>query len=78
LPNRDECSGTTEPADPWSRIDVSGTLGEVSRRVLAQAERRAIARALSATEGDRSRAADVLQIPLRMLNSRIREYKIEG
>jgi DNA-binding NtrC family response regulator len=69
-------ASSAAPTDPWDLIDLSGSLGEVSRRVLVEAERRAIGRVLSQAGGDRVRAAELLQIPLRMLNSKVRDYKL--
>ncbi|MGE3841799.1 MAG: sigma-54 interaction domain-containing protein, partial [Vicinamibacterales bacterium] len=62
--------------DPWEAIDFSGSLAEVSRRVLDEVERRAVTRALQQCEGDRGRAAELLQIPLRMLNHKLRDLKL--
>jgi DNA-binding NtrC family response regulator len=63
--------------DPWAGIDLSGSLADVSRRVLAEAERRKLLQTLQAVGGDRARAAEILQIPLRMLNGKLRDHKIE-
>ena len=65
------------PSDPWEHIDLSGSLSEASRRVLAEVERRKIASALSDVAGDRVRAAELLQVPLRILLGKIREYQLE-
>ncbi len=62
--------------DPWERIDLSGSLSDVSRRVLVEVERRAIGRALAEAAGDRAVAAERLQVPLRMLNARVRDLKL--
>lgn len=61
------------PADPWEAIDLSGRLEEVSRRVLGEVERRAIARALDQAGGDAGRASEILGIPYRQLLARLRE-----
>ena len=63
--------------DPWAQINLSGSLPDVSRRVLAEVERRKIGQAMTETGGDRARAAERLQIPLRFLNAKIREYRLE-
>ncbi|MGE3273528.1 MAG: sigma-54-dependent transcriptional regulator [Vicinamibacterales bacterium] len=55
------------PADPWDALDLSGPLAAVTAQAAEQAERRAIARALAAANGDVARAADVLQIGFREL-----------
>ena len=59
-------------ADPWDAIDLSGSLHEVSTRVLAEAERRAIARALREAGGDAGKASDLLGIPCRVLAARLK------
>ncbi len=61
------------PADPWDAIDLSGSLDEVSRRVLNEAERRAVARALEQAGGDAGRASEILGIPYRQLVARMRD-----
>jgi DNA-binding NtrC family response regulator len=68
--------GDRDGDDPWDRIDLTGTLADVSRRVLAEAERRAIRRALDQAAGDRGRAAEFLRVPLRMLASKLRDHQI--
>ena len=62
--------------DPWDQIDLSGTLPDVSRRVLMEVERRKIQQALVQTNWDQARAAAALQIPPRVLLARVREYKL--
>jgi DNA-binding NtrC family response regulator len=74
--------GAQEPAgrtqqDPWAQVDLSGSLADVSRRVLAEVERRKITVALMQAQGDRSRAAAALEVPLRYLQGKMRELRIE-
>jgi transcriptional regulator with GAF, ATPase, and Fis domain len=64
------------PADPWAHLDWSGSLSEVSRRALGQVERRKILKALDEAGGDRVRTAAALQVPVRFLLAKIREYRI--
>ncbi len=63
--------------DPWARVDLSGTLAEASRRVLASVERRKIQDALAEARGSRERAADLLRIGVKMLGAKMKEYGIE-
>ena len=65
------------PSDPWTLIDLSGTLAEASRRVLVEVERRKIALALAETGGDRRAAAERLQVPVRFLLAKIRQFRLE-
>ena len=64
-------------ADPWANVDLSGSLADVSRRALAEVERRKIALALREAQGDRARAAAALQVPARYLAGKMREFRIE-
>jgi DNA-binding NtrC family response regulator len=66
----------TGNVDPWSAIDLSGTLAEASRRVLAEMEKRKIAEALAAHGGDAGTVAEVLQIPYKALVAKIRQYQL--
>jgi two-component system response regulator HydG len=72
---RDAPPSGEEPDGPWSQIDLSGTLVEASRRVVAEAERRKITQTLKDT-GDRSRAAEVLQISYKVLLAKMKEYRL--
>ena len=84
------CDGTTiEPAhlrlDPPVRsgptlsdvLDLSGSLPEVTKRVVARAEDEAIALALRETDGDRAAAVERLGISLSTLNRRLRKAEPE-
>ncbi len=73
---RPAASAPVEPS-PWERIDVSGTLADASRRVLAEVERRKIAGALKQAGGSREGAADALQIPVKALVGKMKDYGIE-
>jgi DNA-binding NtrC family response regulator len=69
----------TSPAasDPWAHVDLSGSLADVSRRVLAEVERLKIVQALEQTQGDRLRAAAALGVPVRFLQGKMRALRIE-
>jgi transcriptional regulator with GAF, ATPase, and Fis domain len=66
-----------EEESPWDKIDLSGTLTEASRRVIAEVERRKIEQALKDAAGNRARAADMLQVNFKVLTSKLREYGLE-
>ena len=72
-----EPPGAEPPPDPWDQIDLSGTLPEVSRRVLAEAERRKIEQVLREADHNKGRAAELLGIPFRMLVAKVKEYRLE-
>jgi DNA-binding NtrC family response regulator len=59
---------------PWEQIDLSGSLGDAVRRVTEEVERRKIAEALRTGGGDKARAAELLQISVKALLSKQREY----
>lgn len=61
---------------PWEQIDLSGTLPDVLRRVMNEAERRKIERVLRESPGNRQRAADLLQISQKMLQQKVKDYGI--
>lgn len=64
------------PADPWEQIDLSGSLAEASRRVMAEVERRKIAEAMSAAGGEVGRASEMLGIPYRAMVAKLKEHGI--
>ncbi len=61
-------------ASPWGAIDLSGTLADASRRVLAEVERRKIEQALKEGSGHTGRAAEILQVSYKLLVQKVREY----
>jgi DNA-binding NtrC family response regulator len=66
------------PPSPWSQIDLSGTLSEAMRRVLSEAERVKIESALKEAEGNKGRAADLLQINYKLFLGKLKEYRLES
>jgi DNA-binding NtrC family response regulator len=68
-----------EPAvDPWDGIDLSGSLADASRRVLAEVERRKVLAALAEAGGQKPRAADLLQVSYKTLLQKLKDFGIEG
>ena len=63
--------------DPWNAIDLSGTLADASRRVLAEVEKRKILQALKKAGSNTGRAADILQISHRALMVKMEEHRVE-
>ena len=63
--------------DPWDAIDLSGSLADASRRVLAEVEQRKIRQALRKAGSNTGRAADTLQISHRALIVKMQEHGIE-
>jgi DNA-binding NtrC family response regulator len=63
-------------ADPWSQIDLSGTMAEAMRRLSGVVERRKIELALQDAGGDKARAAQALQIGFKVLAQKLRVYGV--
>jgi DNA-binding NtrC family response regulator len=66
-----------EDEGPWSKIDLSGTLAEASRRTLVEVERRKIEQALKEAAGNRGRAAEILQVSFKTFTTKSREHGLE-
>jgi DNA-binding NtrC family response regulator len=65
------------PPSPWSQIDLSGTLTEVTRRVTAEVERLKIEEALHEADNNKGRAAELLQVSYKTLLAKLKEHQIE-
>jgi DNA-binding NtrC family response regulator len=66
----------SEERDPWSEIDLSGTMADASRRVLADVERRKIVQALKEASGNPGIAAEILQVSFKTLQAKLKDYQI--
>jgi two-component system, NtrC family, response regulator AtoC len=66
-----------EDGGPWSKIDLSGTLTEATRRTVAEVERRKIEQALKDAGGNRGRAAEVLQVSFKTFTAKLKDYGLE-
>jgi DNA-binding NtrC family response regulator len=62
---------------PWEQLDLSGTLADVSRRVLAEVERLKIEQTLREAAGNRGRAAELLQVTYKTLTTKLKDYNIQ-
>jgi DNA-binding NtrC family response regulator len=67
-----------EEPGPWAHIDLSGSLADVTRRVVAEVERRKIEQVLRDADGNRIRAAELLQISQKAFVGKLKEYGIEA
>ncbi len=65
------------PPSPWEQIDMSGTLAEMTRRVTREAEKHKIQAILVEAQGNKGRAAELLQISYKMLLAKLKEHSIE-
>jgi DNA-binding NtrC family response regulator len=57
-------------------FDTSGTLGEAAERAVALIERRKIADALAAVDGNKTRAAEALGVSYKTLLTKIKDYRL--
>jgi DNA-binding NtrC family response regulator len=71
-----EPPGPQPPPGPWEQIDLSGTLSEASRRVLAEVEKRKIEQTLREADNNKGRASELLGITYKMLLSKLKEHRI--
>jgi len=70
--------GAADEPGPWSSIDLSGTMAEATRRVVAEVERRKIEQSLKDADGNRLRAAELLQISQKVFLAKLREHGLEN
>jgi DNA-binding NtrC family response regulator len=66
----------TEDHDPWSKIDLTGSMAEASRRIQADVERRKIVQALKEASGNPGLAAEILQVSFKTLQGKLKDYQI--
>ena len=67
-----------EDQSPWAKVDLTGTLADVSRRAIAEVERRKIELTLKEAAGHRGRAAELLQVSYKTLLSKLKEYSLDA
>jgi DNA-binding NtrC family response regulator len=65
------------PESPWTHVDMSGTLAEVTRRVTGEVEKAKIEEVLREANGNKGRAAELLQITYKSLLSKLKEHRLE-
>jgi DNA-binding NtrC family response regulator len=65
------------PADPWAHLDLTGTLADVTKRAVAEVEKRKIEAILKEADGNRGRAAELLQVSYKTLLAKLKEHRIE-
>jgi len=65
------------PESPWAHVDMSGTLSEVTRRVTSEVEKAKIIEVLIEANGNKGRAAELLQINYKSLLAKLKEHGIE-
>ncbi|MGH9969064.1 MAG: sigma-54-dependent transcriptional regulator, partial [Pyrinomonadaceae bacterium] len=65
-----------EESDAFRSVDLSGTLSDVGQRALRFVERRKIAQVLEANSGNKSRAAEDLDVSYKTLLTKIKDYNL--
>jgi DNA-binding NtrC family response regulator len=63
--------------NPWAHLDLAGSLTEVTKRAVTEIERVKIEAALREAEGNKGRAAELLQVSYKSLVGKLKEYRIE-
>ena len=66
-----------EPPDPLADLDLSGSLAEATRRAAFVIERVKIEQILKEADGNKGRAAELLQISYKALLAKLKEHRIE-
>jgi DNA-binding NtrC family response regulator len=66
----------THEIESLEQLDLSGTLSEVAHRALRVVERKKIARALEANNGNKSKTAEDLGVSYKTLLNKIKEYAL--
>jgi len=65
------------PESPWAHVDLTGTLSEVTRRVTAEVEKAKIQEVLVEADGNKGRAAELLQVSYKSLLAKLKDYGLE-
>jgi DNA-binding NtrC family response regulator len=65
------------PPSPWSLVDLTGSLNDVTKRAIAEVEKLKLREVLTDVEGNKGRAAELLQISYKSLVAKLREHAIE-
>ncbi len=66
-----------ENVNPWAHVDLSGTLSDVVRRAVAGVEKLKIEEVMKEAEGNRGRAAELLQVSYKSLVAKLKEYRLD-
>ncbi|MEP6592669.1 MAG: helix-turn-helix domain-containing protein, partial [Acidobacteriota bacterium] len=66
-----------ENVNPWAHVDLSGTLSDVTRRAVAGVEKLKIEEVMKEAEGNRGRAAELLQVSYKSLIAKLKEYRLD-
>jgi DNA-binding NtrC family response regulator len=64
--------------NPWAHVDLTGSLIDVTKRTVSEVERLKIEAVLRESEGNKGRAAELLQISYKALVGKLKEYRIDS
>jgi DNA-binding NtrC family response regulator len=76
LPSAHADETAAQLAETFAGMDLSGTLAEAVERAVTLVERRKIAEALSAHDGNKTRAAETLGVSYKTLLTKIKDYEL--
>ncbi len=62
---------------PWTHIDLTGTMADATRRVVSEVERRKLEQAMKEAGGNKGRAAEILQMPFKLVISKLRDHGMD-
>ena len=66
-----------EVPNPWAQVDLTGSLSDATKRAVAEIEKLKIREVMREAEGNRGRAAELLQISYKNLLAKLKEHAIE-
>ena len=66
-----------EAPNPWAHLDLTGALSDVTKRAVAEVERLKIREVMREADGNKGRAAEMLQISYKNLLAKLKEHAIE-
>ncbi len=66
-----------EAPNPWAQVDLTGSLSDATKRAVAEIEKLKIRDVMREAEGNRGRAAELLQISYKNLLAKLKEHAIE-
>jgi DNA-binding NtrC family response regulator len=74
---RDAPAGPAEEVSPWAQIDLSGTMYDATRRIVAEVESRKLRDALREAGDSKGRAAELLGITYKVFLAKLKEHGLE-
>jgi DNA-binding NtrC family response regulator len=72
-----DAPAAADELNSWAAIDLSGTLADATKRVVAKVEHRKIEQALKEADGNRLRAAELLQVSQKAFLTKLKEHGLD-